>query len=267
MQSQACHSIKDALIAYLGEFTDVVQDGEQCIVTVPIMTLDNRWVDITVEEKAPDSFLVHDAGKAVDELFLQGLPLSDSRLSVLHDIAFRHGIDLVDDAAFVAHCRRERLQQSIWTVAQCSSIAMGEILRHRAAVEEESFAGAVGQIVSSWGKEKGVSISSSIRAKGRTSQHTFDFVASRENLTVAINVLNPSSGPLAKAKGYGYQVLDLGGTSYDDWKKVAVLSKPDIWTPAARRIVSSMATRVVEFYGGDIGRRGVINSLEELLAA
>jgi hypothetical protein len=267
MYQDTCLSIKDALLAYLSEFTQIVNDGDDCIMTVPINTLDDRWVDVTVVEKSKDYFVVHDSGKSVDELFLQGLSLSDTRIAILHDIAARYGVNFVDDYQFVAHCPRSLLQHSIWAVAQCSNLAMSEILRHKASVQDESATEAVGQIIDEWSKDNGVSLRSNVPAKGKIAQHSFDFVANGEHSVVAINVLNPTSGALARAQRYGYQALDLAGTSTDSWKKLAVLAKPDLWSPEPKRIVTELATQSIEFWHPNNSRAAIVNSLKRLLVA
>jgi len=267
MKQDTCLSIKDLLLGYLSEFTTVTQDGDECIITVPLNTLDNRWVDVVIVEKSKDYFLVHDAGKSADELFLQGMTRSEGRLAILKKIAARNGVDLVSDAVFTAHCPKDLLQHSIWAVAQSSSLAMTEILRHKSNGEEDSSNHAVGQIIREWSGEHSVRFEKGPEVRGKIAQHSFDFMASDARSVVAINVLNPASAPLSRAERYGYQALDLVGSSADSWKKMVVLAKPEVWTPEAKRIVKELADNTVEFWSLDASKSNIIASLRGLMAA
>jgi hypothetical protein len=266
MQQADCSSLKDALVTYLSENTEVASSGNDCIITVPMNTLDNRWVDVVVEPRGSDYFHVHDSGKSADELFLQGVSPSEGRTAILQAIASRYAVHL-DNGRFLVGCGRDHLQHSIWTIAQCSSLAMAEILRHHPSAEEESVKSAVGRIVTDWGKQRDYSVRSDVQEKGKIGQHTFDFVTSDSGVTVAINILNPTSGALARAERYGYQSLDLKDTAAGQWKKLAVIANPAAWSAEARRIVGSLAAGVIEFNTPSQSRSSVIDSLDELLKA
>lgn len=266
MRPVDCSSIKDSFLAHLGNLTDVHDSGGECVVTVPFNTVDNRWVDVIVMERGNDFFLVHDDGRSADELFLQGMSMTDGRISVLQSIAGRYGVN-IDDGKFVVGCKRELLNHSIWTVAHCSALATAELLRHRTSATDEAAKTAVGQILTTWGATQGVRIQRSVPAKGYIAQHNFDFVAEGANV-VAINVLNPSSGALARAERYGYQELDIRETYAGTWKKLAVLANPGQWSTEAKRIVSDLASKTVEFIpSSESSQSLVIEAVQELIAA
>jgi hypothetical protein len=266
MKQLECSSLKDSLLSYLSGMTDVSQDGDDCIVTVPINTFDNRWVDVAVEDKGSDFFLVHDSGKAADELFLQGMTFSDTRTGVFHLIANRYGVQF-EEGRFIVGCKRDLLQHSVWTIAQCSSLVMSELLRHRPSADEESVKSAVGQILTSWGRNRSVRIEPSFKTNGKIAQHTFDFLATDINSIVAVNVLNPSAGALGRAERYGYQSLDLQGTRAESWKKLAVIANPHVWSAEARRIVNKCASKTVDFVSSKDSQQYIVNTVEEMIKA
>jgi len=73
-----CQSIRDSLAAYLLESTIAEQIGDACVITLPIPTVDGRVVGVFIEPRVGDYFLVNDGGKAVNELILQGIKITDS---------------------------------------------------------------------------------------------------------------------------------------------------------------------------------------------
>ena len=265
MNNLTCSSLKDSLISYLAAQTVVHESGTDCVVTVPMNTIDNRWLDITIEERGPNFFLVHDGGKSADELFLQGVLVSDKKTDVMKSIAERYGVE-VSDGRFMAPCKGELLQHSIWAVAHCSGLAMADLLRHKPNVEEEAVRAAVGGIVTAWGLENHARIQRSLSVRGETGQHTFDFIAAKGNKTVAVNVLNPGSSSLARAQRYGFQGFDTRN-AYKSYEKMAVLANPRIWSDEAKRIVNQFASKTVEFATPYASSGLIVESLDALTRA
>jgi hypothetical protein len=103
-----------------------------------------------------------------------------------------------------------------------------------------------------------------VHAKGRTAQHTFDSVTKSGELTIAINVLLPGSGALGRAQRYGYQSLDPEGRPEQEWKKMAILARPETWSAEAKRLVSDFAAKIVDFSNPKMAREPIRKSLEEL---
>jgi hypothetical protein len=261
MSQATCNSIRDSLLAYLGKQISVHTVDSDCIITVPMNTLDNRWVDVTVEEKSPGFFLVHDSGKASDELFLQGVSISDKKSDIFRTIANRYAVDL-DDGRFLVGCKADHLQHSIWAIAHCSSLAMGELLRHKPSVEDEAVRAAVGNIITSWGSERNVRVQKNVSALGQTAQHVFDFIADDGNSKIAVNVLNPGQSSIGRAQRYGFQGLDLRD-SHTSFRNLAVLAHPEVWSESAKSIVGKMANRTVE-YSAPLAPVMIYQSLDEL---
>lgn len=258
-----CSSLKDSLLTYLAEQTSAHDINGDCALTVPINTIDNRWVDIMVENRGPDFYLVHDSGKAVDELFLQGVAQSDQRSDLLKSIARRYGVS-VEDGRFITGCPTGKLQHSIWAVAHCSGMAMGEILRHKPNIETEIVKTAVGDIVAEYGAERHIRVQPNVSAKGNTSNHSFDFIVDGATEVVAINVLNPGANAKARAERYGFQGFDLQQT-HSSYQRLAVLANPSDWSSEARRLVDRFATRTVEFTNRKVTAPVLMKSLDSLL--
>lgn len=263
MPNPVCSSLRDSLLAYLAEQTAAHEVDGDCVLTVPMNTADNRWVDIVIESRGTDFFVVHDDGKAADELFLQGVPQSDKRGDTLKAIGRRYGVD-VDEGRFLVGCTSVHLQHSIWAVAHCSGLAMGELLRHKPNIEDEAVRDAVGGIITNYGLERHIRVQRSVSVKGETAQHSFDFLADNGNRTVAINVLNPGQSSIGRAQRYGFQGLDLRET-YFAYKKLAVLAHPEVWSGEAKRIVSTMANKTIEFTTQSASSLVIVESLDELL--
>jgi hypothetical protein len=143
---------------------------------------------------------------------------------------------------------------------------MGELISHRAAVEKDARK-AVGGIIKDWSLTAGFRVQSDKVVTGKVSQHTFDFVAADEGNVIAVNVLAPGSGGLARAERYGYQSFDIAGTPEGSWKKMAILSRPDDWSYEARNLIKKFAEKVVDYHNPQNDREPISQSLDELRAA
>jgi hypothetical protein len=245
--------------------TEASQDDEDCIVTLPIGTFDQRWVDVTIKQRSPWNFIVDDSGKAWDELFSQGVAMTDVTSSKFSAIANRFGVDF-ERGRFKVGCNLELLQHSIWTIGQCSALAMSELIGHRPSVEKD-LRKAVGGIITDWSINKGFRVQADRLAVGRTTEHTFDFVAVDVGKVIAVNILAPGSGGLARAQRYGFQALDLENRPEGHWKKMAILSRPDEWSYDARNLVKQFAQSVVDFHNRQNDTEPIQTSLEELRTA
>lgn len=265
MEQAACSSIKDSMIEYFRSMTDVIQLDQECVVTLPLNTFDDRWVDISVKERSPGYFIVDDSGRAWDELFVQGVSLTDVLASRLAAIAKRFGIHF-EKRRFTVGCKLEFLQTSIWTVGQCSSLAMSELIGHKPAVEEDPKR-TVGGIITDWGHSRGFQVKPDYVVRGINTPHTFDFIARDDRHGIAVNVLAPTSGGFGRAERYGYQWYDLEKQPESRWKKMAILTRPDSWSQDARNLVNKFADKVIDFTSPKNAREPIIDSLEELRVA
>ena len=63
METQVCSSIRDALLSFLGAELEVSTFEDQCIITLPLKTLDDRFLDVYVEPRIGDYVVVHDGGR------------------------------------------------------------------------------------------------------------------------------------------------------------------------------------------------------------
>jgi hypothetical protein len=128
MSELKCNFLKQSLLTYFEEATSVEDAGDSCVVTLPIPTLDQRLVDIFVEARVGDYYIVHDGGKAVNELILQGARLTDSVNEYLEKLARRFSLTF-DDEMFKGIGRRPDLQSMILGVGMCSSRSCGGVPR------------------------------------------------------------------------------------------------------------------------------------------
>jgi hypothetical protein len=262
MEHLVCSSVKELMVDYLRSMTDASQVDDDCVVTLPITTFDQRWVEVSIKQRSPGQYIVDDGGKAWDELFVQGVPLTENTSSKFTAIASKFGVDF-EKGRFRVGCNLELLQHSIWTIGQCSALAASELIDHKPSAEKD-LKKAVGGIVTDWSGSVGFSLQFDRTARGRYADHKFDFVATDLANTIAINVLAPSSGGLGRAERYGYQALDLENTPEGSWKKVAVLSRPEYWSYDARMLVKKFATRVVDYQNPQNAREPIFTCLNEL---
>jgi hypothetical protein len=241
-----CGWLRSSILAYVGEQTDVHDIEDSCVVTLPIKTVDNRWVDVYVEPHGPDFFRVHDAGKTTSELRLHGVKITETKYAALNDIAVRFSATL-SDGSFVIGCKMDTLQQAIFSVGQCANLGMLELLKHAPNFREPPIISRIAETLEAWSSGK-ATIQSHVHLRGRTSHHEFDFVAhplqpQRVN-TVALRVLHPGYTPLTTARNFGFLSLDLLA-EYSRWKKLAILTRSEMWTEEAISLVSKHAENVI----------------------
>ena len=62
MATTDCRSFREALLGYLGHELEVNAFENQYVVTLPLKTLDDRFLDVYIEEHPPDYLVVHDGG-------------------------------------------------------------------------------------------------------------------------------------------------------------------------------------------------------------
>jgi hypothetical protein len=265
MESLVCSSVKELMVDYLRSMTDISQVDDECIVTLPINTFDQRWVEVSIQQRSPGNFVVDDTGKAWDELFSQGVAMTDVVSTKFSTIANRFGVDFVK-GRFRIGCSLDLLQHSIWAVGQSSSLAMSELISHRPSVEKE-LRKAVGGIITDWSITAGFRVQTDINVVGRTATHTFDFVTIDDGNAIAVNVLAPGSGGLGRAQRYGFQAFDLENTREGHWKKMAILSRPDDWSYDARALIEKFAKKVVDYRNPQNDREPIHRYLDELSRA
>lgn len=243
-----CSAIKRALSEHLTAQLDVSQIRDMCVATLPIQTIDNRWVDVFIESRAADFYLIHDGGKAVNELILQGLRVTPSIERDFGSIAERFGIAFSDEM-FQTGTKINRLAESVNAVGICSALAMTQLLES-VRTEDRSLDKQILGLLKRWSKGKG-RVNEHVKVAGELKQHEFDFtVIPKKGPVIAISMLNPTAGALSAAERFGFRAQDLRGTPYAKWKRVAVEAKAEVWSHDARKIVERYADGVLSVRTG-----------------
>ena len=150
---------------------------------------------------------------------------------------------------------------------------MYEVLTLTPVIEEEPVVSRVRRTLNKWGPSN-CAVKHRIHAKGQTpgSDHVFDSVAffreSGRN-TVAVKTLAPGYGPNVQARGYGFLALDLRGTTFDDWARLAVVAKVEQWPESALKMVRAHSAKTLEARSGeeDLIDRALPAYIEELATA
>jgi hypothetical protein len=243
-----CQTTRESLMGYIANATAITQIGDTCVATLPIPTLDGRLVDVFVDTTLGDYFVVHDGGKAINELILQGVKITDSTTQHFDALARRFKISYIDEA-FKTTVRSNDLQAMILAVGMCSSLAMAQLVGHIPVPAEEPLRNQFGHAVRGWAKKR-FKVAGDVTVRGGYSQHRFDFVAypkHRQASTVAMSVLLPGSNSLAAAERFGFKASDLASTrKYRDWRKVAVQGRSESWSAEARALLQRCADVVIE---------------------
>jgi len=242
-----CQSLRDSLAGYLDQNVVVSESGDLCIVTLPIPTLDGRLVDVFVEKKFGDYFVVHDGSKAVNELILQGVDLTDSISSYMESLAKRFRVSYSGES-FSVTTRQSQLTPTILAVGMCSGLAMAQLIGNIGSLQEEPVRKQFGVALKKWAHRK-AKISTDVPVKGRRFRHQFDFLAEPKTHPgdmIALSVLSPGSNPLAAAQRFGFIASDLDQTPFSKWPRVAVESRAEVWSAESRSILRSCADVVIE---------------------
>ncbi|HWR36836.1 MAG TPA: hypothetical protein VN622_13300 [Clostridia bacterium] len=249
MPAANCNSIKQALHDHLAAQVSVQQVRDACVVTLPFVTVDQRCVDVFVEPRAADYFLIHDAGKAVNELILQGVKITPSVEREFELIAGRFGISYCDEM-FQAGAKYNGLAAQAYAVGMCSALAMVQMVGHVPVVEEEPLEVQLGSLLRRWGRRK-AKVSENVQVAGRLKQHTFDFVLTpQKGEPISVSILHPTAGALSAAERFGFKSQDLANTYAQNWRRVAVEAKAEAWSQDAHRIVETFAQAVISVPSG-----------------
>ena len=259
-----CLSIKNALTEHLLSHVEVQQVGDICVATLPFSTLDRRWVDVFIENREADFFLIHDGGKAVNELILQGMKITLAVEREFQVIASRFGVAYQDEM-FRTGAKSPHMAASAYEVGMASALAMTRLLQHVPVVEEEPLTEQVRTLLRRWGRGR-AKVTENATVAGEIKQHTFDFLLSprQKGATIGVSILNPTGGPLAAAERFGFKAKDLEPTRYRKWQLVAVETKAEVWSRDARDIVRKCANVVIPIQSDD---RPTYDQISQALAA
>lgn len=255
MAPLSCSKIRDSLVAHIGEKTGALTFSDQCVITLPVKTLDDRLLSIFVEQKMDDYFIVHDGGKNIAELFVQGISLTEHRLSTLETIAHRFGVSVSADGVFTKGCTRKEMDDSILAVTQCASLAMFDVATHHPVVEEEKLETKVNRALHKWKPPYVNSIGRKVVVKGKESQHYLDFVSyssdEAAHSSVAVEILSPTYSPRLQANQYGFLVLDIRDTPFSRWKRLAVVQRVEQWPAASLQLIGKLSDEVLRLREGE----------------
>jgi len=262
MQTDKCKSVRGSILDFLSHQTIVEEVGGLCVATIPIPTVDGRFVDIYIEKKLGDYVLVHDGGKAANELIMQGMDITDAVHRDCSSLAQSFRVHWNDEMFQVA-CKSSNLTRAIMGVAACSSLATFQLVGHQAIPEEEPIRDQFGVALKKWARKK-ATVTDHFEIEGKVAQHSFDFVVTPKRAhPVAISVLLPTGGARSAAERFGFKISDLEGTEASKWKKLAVEAKAENWTPYARRIVNAYADHVIEI---NVDKKPTQDKIDEAMA-
>jgi hypothetical protein len=250
MESTSCRSIREAVAGFLGDQIEVSTLNNQCVLTLPLKTLDDRFIEVYIEQKLGSNVLVHDGGKSMAELFAQGIHLTDAQHGHMKAVARRHGVTFSHGIFQVTSEVGAALNEAVLAIAQCASIAMMPVATHEPTIEDEPVAARVARALLRW-KPDYVDLEKRKTVRGRRAEHFFDFVSIariKEARTVAIKILPPSHGPKIQARGYGFLALDIDGGSriVDQWRRLAIITKVEEWPDDSLKIVRDLSADTIE---------------------
>lgn len=251
LTTKTCSALKDSLLDMFAQQVDVSTESGACVLTFPWKTVDGRYVEVHVEPTVTDYVIVHDGGNAVTELFLQGVHMSEARAGLLTGIARRYGASFSDNTFTIA-TRQDRVAEAILAIAQCTSVAMIDLVKHKPVIEDEVIAAIVRRTLKGY-RPGEVDMRYRFIAKGE-SEHTFDAVAfprMARRRPVAVKTLGTAYSPKIQSERYGYLALDLRDTAADEWPRLAVIAKVERWNPDELAVVRRHSTKTLELKTGE----------------
>lgn len=231
----------------------MIESEDGCVLVLPNKTLDDRHPAIFVDQRMDDYFLVHDAGKTAAELYAQGVHITESREEAFSEMAERLGA-VFSKGMFQVGCNRAELHQAILAVGQCESLGMWHILGHKPDFSDEPIISRVETGVRAWNAPYENRVEPRVPVQGRNSKHVFDFVSFPLHVpreVIALKILRPGDDPISKAKEYGYLALDIQTTQFEQWHRLAIMTKVERWSKNAREIVQRLSAATVEVESGE----------------
>jgi hypothetical protein len=253
MASLTCQEIREALAGRIIEGLDVTPFEDGCIISLPWLTPDFRFVEVWVEEQG-GRLLVHDAGKSAGQLFVQGIHSTASQSSYLRRLASRYDAEFERDS-FRIMTRRSRLADAVLGIAQCSTLAMKSLVTHEPSMTRLTLSGAVGRGIERVRERTGGIVDRAVKVAGQTSFHRFDFLLrdlqGRRVENVAVKVLRPTYGPKIEVERYGFLALDLEKQDAGRWPRLAVVTSAERWPPSHLEIVGRLSSAVVPVRTGE----------------
>ena len=265
-----CESIRNSLLKYWGDTTVADTVDGACVVTVPFPTVDGRIVGVFIEPRVGDYYLVNDGGKAVNELILQGVKITDSVDEYFTALAAHFNISYSKEReAFESGGKKNDLQKMIIGVGACSAFAMAQLVGHVSVPQEPATREQFGKALKHWGRKR-LKVTPDVSLNGHRAKHKFDFMASPmqgNKKPIMLSVLSPGSNSLAAAQRFGFKAVDLENTIYGKRPRVAIRDRSELWSSEAKNIVNDCASVVIEIpSGGTIDDHLIGYNLEQLVA-
>jgi hypothetical protein len=226
---------------------------DSCVITLPFRTVDDRWIDVYIDKRAADYYLVHDAGKTVTELLAHGMRMTETKMNLLSGIADRFGVG-IKDGSFLIGCKIDGIHEAIMAVGQCAALGMVDVLKHNANFGQVPILKVLEHELDNWARDRAI-VESHVVVEGLSLQHAFDFVCrpyDSDKSPIAISVLKPSYTPMSTAKLYGFTALDLARTRFSKWKKIAILVKASEWTDDSVELIEKHAAKVISVRSVDL---------------
>ena len=253
-----CRQVKDSLLTFIDRELMVSRFAKHCTVTLPLMTLDGRYIDVHVEEVGEGRRVeVHDGGRAASELYAQGIHLTPSKRAMFGALAKRYGarFDEQDDT-FRMPTGGGDVQDAILAIAQCASLAMHDVLLHKPAADRVQVPSMVRRVMGAWADSSlEFDVRPNFRLEGTSGRrvHKFDYLAhpARDDArNVAVQVLSRTHAANMQARSYGFLVLDIKGTRYDSWPRIAVVSNAEAWDRESLELVTSLSAETLAVQTG-----------------
>jgi hypothetical protein len=254
MEITTCSHLKASLLRRLNDHIEIGMVADQCVLTLPIKSIDDRPTEVFIEQGLGGFFRVHDAGIATSHLFAQGIHVTEAKASLFGEVARRLGVEYMR-GTFEKACTEDEIENAILSVGQCAAMATVEVAAHKPSIEEEPVKTRVDRSLAQWKPEFVKQINKNVRVKGQKKTHQYDFVSFPHEPkfnTVAVKILAPSYSPQAQADRYGFLVLDSEKIApYDHWNRLAIVTKVEQWGDDALRLVNTLSSQTVTLKSGE----------------
>ena len=160
-------------------------------------------------------------------------------------------------------------------ICQCATLATWYVLGHKPRFEEQPVLHRIEAGLRAWQAPYENEIRPRVRVLGQKMEHVIDFVSFPRNgyyddivdpqgvrfeqvlkklnpwFPIGVKVVRPSDNPLEQARGYGFMAYDLVGTQFENWPRLAVVTRKEEWTQPAMDLVYKSASAVVPIATGD----------------
>lgn len=249
-----CRSIKQSLLAFLGGRVEVSSDEGACVITLPIKTIDNRYVTVYVEITATDRLLVHDGGDAAAELFLQGVSLTESKTATMKSLARRYGASFANNS-FTIVATPWTVNEAVLAIAQCATTGMHDLLKHGPVIEEERVAALVKKTLER-NPPPNMHVQFGVSARGGDNRkHLFDALAlplpDHDLQSVAVKTLGTAYPAVVQSERFLGMALDLRDTPFAKWKKLTIVPRADEWKPEHLKTVEGLSDESILLKSGE----------------